>query len=120
MNIFDVHTKSEAVALDGTHYADVVEPAHAKRQRGFTLIELLVVCAIIGLLSAVAVANYRRSIVKAKEAVLASGPLHDAHADQPVLRRQGEVPFGHHVAWSRITTSRPFPRTRSRTARKRG
>jgi general secretion pathway protein G len=39
-------------------------------QRGFTLIELLVVCAIIGILTTAAVANYRRSIVKAKEAVL--------------------------------------------------
>ena len=32
--------------------------------------ELIVVCAIIGILSTVAVANYRRSIVKAKEAAL--------------------------------------------------
>ena len=46
------------------------KPQTRRRQRGFTLIELLVVCAIIGILSAAAVANYRRSIIKAKEAVL--------------------------------------------------
>jgi general secretion pathway protein G len=45
-------------------------PTSRKRERGFTLIELLVVCAIIGILASAAVANYRRSIVKAKEAVL--------------------------------------------------
>lgn len=39
-------------------------------QKGFTLIELLVVTAIIGLLSAIAVGNYQRSIRKAKESVL--------------------------------------------------
>lgn len=48
----------------------MVKIKHADRSRGFTLIELLVVVAIIGIIVTVASGQYRRSIQKAKEAVL--------------------------------------------------
>ena len=41
-----------------------------KQHRGFTIIELMVVLTIIGILSSVGVNLHRKSIIKAKEAVL--------------------------------------------------
>jgi general secretion pathway protein G len=42
----------------------------SRASAGFTLIEMLVVVALIGIVASIAVGQYRKSIVRAKEAVL--------------------------------------------------
>ena len=43
---------------------------HKNRNRGFTLIEMLIVISLVMILVAIAVPNYQRSIMRAKESVL--------------------------------------------------
>jgi len=45
-------------------------PGEARRQAGFTLIELITVIALVAILAAIAMPNYRVAIVQSKEAVL--------------------------------------------------
>ena len=54
-----------------------------KRRRGFTFVELMVVITIIVILISMAIPIYNRSIIRAKESVLANG-------DRPILLRQGK------------------------------
>jgi general secretion pathway protein G len=43
---------------------------HKNRSQGFTLIEMLIVISLVMILVAIAVPNYQRSIMRAKESVL--------------------------------------------------
>lgn len=49
-------------------------------QRGFTLIELLIVMSIIGILATLSVPSYKRSTIKAREAVLMEDLYQMRHA----------------------------------------
>ena len=63
------------------------------RRAGFTLVELLVVIAIIGILAVVAVGQYRRSIVKAKEATLRENLFVMRSQINNYFADKGEYPF---------------------------
>ena len=61
--------------------------------RGFTLVELLVVIAIIGILAVVAVGQYQRSILKAKEATLRENLFVMRSQINNYFADKGEYPF---------------------------
>src|SRR5215510_12959099 len=59
---------------------------------GFTLIELLVVISLIMILSSVAMASYRQSVIAAKEAALKSDLFHMRDAIDQYYADKGKYP----------------------------
>jgi len=64
---------------------------YAKISKGFTLFELLTVMAIMSILASIAIPSYRRSQIKAKEAVLAE--------DLYQIRRSIDAYFADHGSY---------------------
>jgi general secretion pathway protein G len=67
-------------------------PAHRRSQGGFTLIELLVVIALISILAAMAVVQYRNSVLRSQEAVLKTDLFRMRDAIDQYFADKGKYP----------------------------
>jgi general secretion pathway protein G len=67
-------------------------PARLRRQGGFTLIELLVVIALISILAAMAVVQYRNSVLRSQEAVLKTDLFRMRDAIDQYFADKGKYP----------------------------